>query len=210
MNPRIRINIYPLATQSGVIVIILYCSFTLISWFLYPYSFTPWTHYLSRLGNFNYSPLGAYFYNLGCILTGIALFPFFIGLRNWYDSKKSVNILLLIGQMLGLFASIALIMIGIFSEDQGVPHLLASSLFFLTNFFVLIVINIVLLFHTNFIKAIGLYGLVLTILSFPLEIFLGGPLVEWYTVFGSLAFVGLLSFNTTMLKMPDSEGSEQD
>jgi len=60
-------------------------------------------------------------------------------------------------------------------------------------------ISIGLMFHTRFIKAIGLYGLIMTILSLPLEFLLGGPLVEWYTVFGSLIFVGLFSYNTMIL-----------
>ena len=75
----------------------------------------------------------------------------------------------------------------------------ASSTFFLLNFIVLILINIALLFDNRFIKAIGLYGIIVTILSLPLELYLGGPHVEWYTVFGSLIFVGLVSYNTMLL-----------
>jgi hypothetical membrane protein len=170
-----------------------------VSWSLYPYPYSPWTNYLSRLGNFGYSPFGAYFYNLGCILTGITLIPFFIGLWEWSTSNKLGNEVLLVGQVLGLCSALALILIGVFSEDKGSPHMAASSAFFLLNFFVLVLVNIGLLFHRRFIKVIGLFGLVLTFLSLPLEIFLGGPLVEWYTVFGSLIFVGLVSYNTMLL-----------
>ena len=189
----------PLSSVSGIFVIILYCSFTIAAWILYPDDFAPWSHYLSRLGNFSYSPLGAYFYNLGCILTGIALIPFFAGLQSWYNDNKVTKGMLIIGQIIGVFAAFALILIGVFSEDQGSPHMTASSTFFLLNFIVLILINIDLLFDNRFIKAIGLYGIIVTILSLPLEIYLGGPLVEWYTVFGSLIFVGLVSYNTMLL-----------
>jgi hypothetical membrane protein len=189
----------PLAAVCGFLVIILYCTFTLIAWALYPFEFAPWSHYLSRLGNFNYSPFGAYFYNLGCILTGVAIIPFLVGLTNWYSNNRASKGVLILGQILGICSAIALILIGVFSEDQGAPHLTASSTFFLLNFVVLILINIPLMLQRRFIKVIGVYGLMMTILSLPLEIFLGGPLVEWYTVFGSLIFVGLLSYNTMIM-----------
>ena len=64
---------WPLTTTTGIIVIILYCGFTLASWAMYPDPYGPITHYLSALGNYDDSPFGAYFYNIGCILTGIAL-----------------------------------------------------------------------------------------------------------------------------------------
>ena len=197
---RITLHGMRLSSASGILLILLYCTCTFVSWFLYPYPYSPWTNYLSRLGNFDYSPFGAYFYNLGCILTGIVLIPFFIGLWEWSPSNRFGKAVLLIGQVMGLCSAIALILIGVFSEDQGRPHMAASSAFFLLNFFVLVLIDIALLFHRRFIKVIGLFGLVLTFLSLPLEFFLGGPLVEWYTVFGSLIFVGLVSYNTMLLE----------
>jgi hypothetical membrane protein len=193
----------PLLITSGILVILLYCGFTFTSWALYPEAFAPWTHYLSRLGNFNYSPFGAYFYNIGCILTGIALIPFFASLRSWYDMHKVAKGILLIGQVIGFMAAIALILIGVFSEDQGAPHMTASSTFFILNFFTLILVNIALMVHKRFIKVIGLYGIIMTLLSLPLEIFIGGPLIEWYTVFGSLGFVGLLVYNTRRINTYD-------
>ncbi len=105
--------------------------------------------------------------------------------------------------MVGVCAAIALILIGVFSEDQGSPHMTASSIFFILNFIVLILTNIALMFHNRFIKVIGLYGIIVTILSLPLEVFLGGPIIEWYTVFGSLIYVGLLSYNTNILEETD-------
>jgi hypothetical membrane protein len=189
----------PLATASGFLTIILYCTFTLVAWILYPDGFSPWTHYLSRLGDFIYSPFGAYFYNVGCILTGAVLIPFFIGLMVWYDKKLGTKGVLVLGQIVGICAAFALILIGVFSEDQGTPHMTASSTFFLLNFFVMILINISLMLHNKFIKAVGIYGFAMTLLSLSLEVLLGGPLVEWYTVFGSLIYVGLLSYNTMIM-----------
>lgn len=197
LNPRK----WPLATLSGVLVILLYCVFTLISWAFYPVPFSPWNNYLSRLGNFDYSPFGAYFYNFGCVLTGAALVPFFLGLNKWHSEGRLSKILLIGGQIVGILSAIALIMIGIFSEDQGSPHMTASSTFFVLNFIVLILINVALLWHPKFLKVIAVYGFSINVLSLGFELAVGGPLVEWFTVFGSLGFVALLSFNTLSLDL---------
>ena len=196
---------WPLLTIGGAFVIILYIAFTLVSWAFYPEGYGPSTHYLSRLGNFNYSPFGAYFYNIGCILTGVALFPFYIGLYQWYTNRLYQKIPLIVGQIIGLASAVALIMIGIFSEDQGSPHMVASSTFFLLNFFVLIIVNFALLLNSDFWKLIAVYGLAIDFLTLGLQFAFGGPLVEWFTVFGSLLFVGLLSLNTGVLVRPSQQ-----
>jgi len=195
LNPRK----WPLTTLSGVLVILLYCVFTLISWAFYPEPFSPWANYLSRLGNFDHSPFGAYFYNLGCVITGAALVPFFLGLNKWYSEGRLSKLLLISGQFVGVLSAIALILIGVFSEDQGSPHMTASSTFFVLNFIVLILINVALIWHPKFLKAIAVYGFSVNALSLGFELVVGGPLVEWFTVFGSLGFVALLSFNTLSL-----------
>jgi len=65
----------PIGSFAGIAVIVLYCVFTFSSWALYPTAYSPVTNWLSDLGNSTNNPHGAILYNLGCILTGIALFP---------------------------------------------------------------------------------------------------------------------------------------
>ncbi|MFW9800477.1 MAG: hypothetical protein ACFFD9_08575 [Candidatus Thorarchaeota archaeon] len=195
-----RLRKWPLTSMSGVLVIFLYCAFTFTSWAFYPEPFGPVTHYLSRLGNFNYSQFGAYFYNLGCILTGIALIPFYIGMYVWHTEGRLGKVLMVGGQIIGIASAVALVMIGFFSEDQGSPHMTSSSTFFLLNFFVFILVNLALLLHPSFIKPIALYGLAINLSSLGLQFTIGGPIVEWFTVFGALLFVGFLSYNTLKLR----------
>ncbi len=191
---------YPLTTIFGILVVFLYCVFTLVSWALYPAPYGPITHYLSRLGNFNYSPFGAYFYNWGCILTGFALIPFFIGLKDWYTENPIQRIIMIIGQILGIASGFALAAIGFFSEDLGDPHMTASGTFFKIIFFVLILINIALLLNPIFNKIVGAYGLGITLSALAFALTIEGPSTEWYTVFGSLIFVGLLAINSMQLQ----------
>jgi hypothetical membrane protein len=86
----------------GFLTIIFYTTFTMISWVLFPNPATPLNHWLSDLGRLQVpadgSPVwdpgtlelfigpsqfnpGAIWYNLGCILTGLMLFPFFFGIH---------------------------------------------------------------------------------------------------------------------------------
>lgn len=185
-----------IAPVFGILVIVIYCIFTMVSWAFYPFSFAPWTHYLSRLGNFDYSPFGAFFYNWGCILTGVTLIPFFIALYIWASENILSKIFLMVGEGLGVSSAVALIMIGVYSEDLGAPHMTASSTFFIINFFTLIILGIALSLHTDFPKLVGLYGIFVSISSLLLEIFIGGSITEWYTVFAALLFVGIVSLVT--------------
>ncbi len=72
----------------------------------------------------------------------------------------------------------------------------SSSIFFIINFVTLIIISIALSTRSEFPKVIGVYGFFVSVSSILLEIYLGGPIVEWYTVFASLLFVGLVSIIT--------------
>ena len=180
---------------AGIVTIVGYCAFTFISWALYPLPYSPMTNYLSRLGDFIYSPFGAYFYNVGCIVTGFVLFPFFVGLRDLAIEKYFQKYILGIGQLVGFVAAVALIMIGVFSEDKGAPHIMASEIFFILNFFVLLIISIALILNRQIPWIIPVYGIAIDVLSAGLALTVGGPMIEWLTVFGSLLFVGLITIH---------------
>jgi hypothetical membrane protein len=180
----------------GVLVIALYCVFTLTSITLFPRPVNPLDTWLSDLGNSSYSPVGAVFYNIGCVLTGLALFPFFAGLYSWYTNEKWRRVGIMATQAVGFFAAFSLMMIGVFSEDAGAIHHLWSVVFFVFNFLVLILATVSLMTHRNFIRSIGYYGLIVAVINL---LFVGlsyTSLLEWFTVFTALGYVALLSYNT--------------
>jgi hypothetical membrane protein len=191
---------WPIGCLGGLLVIVFYCVFTLTSILLYPGAVSPATRYLSDFGNWGISPVGAFFYNAGCILTGIALFLFYFGLSKWYTYEEKWRFVLIqITQVLGFISACALIMIGIYSEDAGRMHGISSAAFFTVNFFVMILASTSLLTHPKFIKPIALYGYAVTLLSLVFDLTIDGPLTEWFTVFTALSFAGLLVIN--MLKV---------
>ena len=187
---------WPISSLSGVAVIVLYCVFTFSSWALFPTAYSPVTSWLSDLGNSTYNPKGAIIYNLGCIFTGIALFPFFIGMYKWYITEKWRKTALLLTQAIGCAAAFALIMIGVFSEDAGSLHSLWSDIFFLLNLIVLVLMGASLFTHPRHIKAIAGYGFVVAVINLTFLFVSNTPLLEWFTVFTALGYVGLLSYNT--------------
>jgi hypothetical membrane protein len=172
---------------------------------LYPTPFSITANYLSDLGDLELNPSGAVFYNVGIILAGLALFPFFIGLYKWYSDKRWREILLIATQIIGFVEAFSLIMIGVFPENSfnPDPHILWSDIQFTLNLIVLILADAALITHPKFIRTIGYYGFVVAAIQVVtlVLIFMGNSssLVEWFTVFTTLAFVGLIVIN--MLKV---------
>lgn len=187
----------PVSSLAGVAVIILYCVFTFSSWALFSTTYSPATNWLSDLGNSSptYNPRGAILYNLGCILTGIALFPFFIGLYKWHTNEKWRKMSLFISQAVGCLAAFALVMIGVFSEDSGSLHSLWSEVFFLLNLAVLVLVGASLFTHPRYVRAIAYYGFTVAAINLAFVFVSDMPLLEWFTVFTSLGYVGLITYN---------------
>ncbi|MFX1317112.1 MAG: DUF998 domain-containing protein [Promethearchaeota archaeon] len=194
MKTNFKLN-WPISCYAGILVIGLYCVFTSTSLALFPPPFSAFDNWLSDLGNSSYNPNGAIFYNLGCILTGIMLFPFFIGLYKWYEDEMWHKVLMIIIQVIGSFSGLALIMIGAFSEDFPKPHIVWSGVFFYFNLIVLVLASLTLYFHPDFIKWIALYGTVVAIINLLFVFFIITPILEWFTVFTALGYVGLIVYN---------------
>jgi hypothetical membrane protein len=192
---KLKTSKWPMSCKAGIAVIILYCVFTFTSWALYPTSYNSVNNWLSDLGNSKGNPSGSIFYNAGCVLTGIALFAFFGGLYKWYTKEKTRKIVIMVAQVIGFLAALSLIMIGVFSEDYGSVHRLWSSIFFILNLMVIILVSLALYAHPSYLRPISYYGFIVAIINLLFVLIYDNPIFEWFTVFTALGFVGLLSYN---------------
>jgi hypothetical protein len=195
---------WPLVCLSGLLVIILYCSFTFLSFLFFPHPFTPFDNFLSQLGDSDLNPEGAIFYFMAVISTGLMGLGFYWGLCTWYTQNRE-NRVLKVSFTLGLLNSLAIIMSGVFSESVNYPiHFLSSFLIFFTFFPILILINGSLLSHPDFNRIISYYGFLVALIDFIFilmalaggEIFDRAAIMEWLTVFAYFGWVGLIVFNT--------------
>ena len=57
------------------------------------------------------------------------------------------------------------------------------------------------------VDLVGYTGVAIDILSLSFELTIGGPITEWFTVFGALLYVAFISFNTLQLRKRP-EGSD--
>jgi hypothetical membrane protein len=186
----------PISCIAGVCVAIFYILFTAISIFYYPKASSPFTTYLSDYGNMKISPVGSIYYNIGCIVTGLSVMPFYIGLIDWYNAKAS-RYLVMLGQLVGLASGAALTLIGIYPEDYPAQHRFWSSTFFELNFVAMLIVNTSLLLSGNFSRRVAIYGYIIQLITLASFLIAGGsPIVEWFTVFSSIGYALLMSLET--------------
>ncbi len=181
---------WPLSFVAGIVVIIIFWGFTIISIALFPGVFNPFKYWMSDLGNSTLNPKGAIFFNIGCIVTGIVLFPFFIGLYEWYIGSRNNKILTFLTQIAGFLSAFSMIMLGVYSVDYLEIHIFwAIALFTLTIF--TFILPSIALYKYKFTRNIAKFGIIATIINILLWIFIY-PIIEWITIFLSFAFIGII------------------
>lgn len=118
--------ITPIIAYSGIILAILMN----LEWF-------SWTdNALSDLGHYGNLGFRAFVFNSGLFVGGILAFIFCLG--SYYEEREAFNddtfgkTLLLVGVIAFFFAGVALMGIGIFSEDFGPIHRFLSEVFFIS------------------------------------------------------------------------------
>jgi hypothetical membrane protein len=214
VNMKFCIRTYSVSSITGLMAVIVFTCFTFISLSLYPTSYNPLYAWLSNLGNINLNPSGAKFFNWGCILSGIIMIPFFAGLYKWKPIKKLSKILLIFGMVLGIYASISLVMVGVFPETHLQQHLIAAAGVFSSLFIIIIFISVALFNNPKFIRLIAYYGIIPVVIDLTFLFLLKGnsslasfyqtipvPGLEWACVFASTVWVGFLAINMLIKKV---------
>ena len=122
----------PLVTIAGLAAIVVGITLALVAWAYYPWAFSPAANWISDLGNTLLSPRGSLFFRLDMVAMGVVLVAFFVGLRAWARGQGVViRLLVAVGQLSGLVGAAALVMTGIFSENDYAAHGLWATVLFI-------------------------------------------------------------------------------
>ena len=199
MNLRDAINkfkTWPLSSQMITIIIPIFTILVLISIILFGSTFSFVEHHMSTLGTQGRNPAGFLFFDIACIITGVLLFPFFYGTKEWKTDSKIFNFFLYIFIGIGFIASFGIIMQAIFRGDFKPWHLIFSAVHWIANFFFLAIAPIPLLKNKKYYRSITIICVIATIFNF-IYIITGAvhPWIEWITAVTSLAFGALIGRN---------------
>jgi len=188
----------PIEIIGGILVIVVYIGFLLLSLAYYPPPYSPASNWLSDLGSPSQNPSGSHFYNIGCILTALCLFVFDASLVVWRTGQKKRDIELMISQILGCFPAFSLIMAAIFNIDTGELHSLWSAILVITFGYFFVMLGITLFTHSSFLRPIAIYGFTIAGINMVYGFGINTPWLEWVVIFMYLAFVGLIVLNVSM------------
>ena len=181
---------WPISVVSGIFVITVFWSFTIISILFFPTTYNPFVNWVSDLGSHSKNPKGSIFFNTGCIISGIAMFPFFAGLYEWYIGGRRNKILTMLTQVAGFYTALAMIMVGIFPDDYLEIHIFWSMSLFTISVLTFSLPSVAL-YRFKFTRNIAIFGFIATIINLILW-FCIIPLMEWITLIFSFSFIGMI------------------
>lgn len=196
---------WPLSAIGGILVIVIFCVFTLISIALYPAPFSPFNNWISDLGSPKLNPSGSVFFNVGCLLTGLSMVVLLAGIGKW-DAIGWKKYVLAAGQLCGILSAFAIMMIGVFTE--GTPlHGTVSTAFFALLFLFLVFVNIAIFNDPRYLRRIGYFALLAVVLDlifmYTFITYTHDTIWEWLAVFSAMLWVAMLSYSLFMISRND-------
>lgn len=201
---RFNIKKIPLTSVGSFLVIVISIVSFITSSQTYIGSYSFFNNMISDLGNSNRNPSGHIYFDIGCILAGIAIIISAIGMTKWKTTNRKQNYLTLLSRDFQFLMAFALMMVGIFSEDYGQIHYLWASIFFILLFIFLIIVNIALRDHPIYMKWILYYAILSIFMNFIFifSVIIGFhiPILEWLAASSGLIWIGLIGYNTLKLE----------
>ncbi len=183
---------------TGFMASAIYLICAAVAFFNYPLAYSPFANWLSDLGNPIINPGGAFSYNLGCILAGLCLAFFFLGLEIWNDGDQKQRTLLTIAQVTGILSSLALIVSAFFPLGaQTLIHTISGKAhIFFTGFFLTFSAT-VLLKQPQPPKWLAYFGFLVALINFIYGAFLRSVFIaEWAAIGLFILYVLMISGNS--------------
>jgi hypothetical protein len=169
---------------TGFLATAVYLICSTVAFFYYPLAYSPFANWLSDLGNPIINPSGAFFYNLGVILTGLFLIFFCLGLEIWNTGDKKRTIQLRIAQVTGIIAFLSLIVSAFFPLGaQTLIHSISGKAHIFFVGFFLTFSAIILLRQPSTPKWLAYFGFLTAFINFIYGVFLYSVfLAEWVAI----------------------------
>jgi hypothetical protein len=178
-----------------------------VAYFNYPLAYTPFANWLSDLGNPFVNPTGAFSYNLGCVLTGLCLTFFSLGLEIWNNGDKKRRIHLTITQVTGIISSLSLIVSAFFPLGaQTLIHMISGKAHIFFAGFFLTFSATILLRHPHTPKWLAYFGFLAALINFIYGAFLYFVFIaEWAAIGLFIIYVLMISGNSLKQNTPRAE-----
>jgi hypothetical protein len=154
------------------------------------------TNWISDLGNTWLNPRGSMLFRADMVVVGLGLSVFFLGLRALTHGQRLLTkILIVLAQLSGLVASLALAMTGVFSENQASAHALWATVLFVALAATVMLLGWGVLSHPGVPPWIGCFALAAFAVDI-LSIVARSYWLEWVAVPLLLVVVAQVSYGT--------------
>jgi hypothetical membrane protein len=188
---------FPVTSIVAVIAIVFFCTFLLLSIASFPPGFSPLDNWMSDLGNPELNPSGYAYFNWGCMITGVLLIIFYLGLNDWHIADSGRTGTLTAAQAFGIFSGIALIGVGYFNETFSPHHFIVSVLFFVSSTIAILLATLALQGRPGFGRATDCAGYMTVaigiVFSIQMALWDSVTIIEWISVFSMLLWAALVA-----------------
>jgi hypothetical membrane protein len=189
----------PISSIVALIASIYFCTSLALSIASFSPGFSPLDNWMSDLGNPELNPSGSAYFNLACMITGLFLIIFYLGLRHWRNTAGGKTKMLTAAQASGIFSGIALAGVGYFPETFSPHHFIVSVMFFLSSTVAILLATVALRGRPGFGRAVAgagyLTAVIGVIFSAQMAMFKSITIIEWISVFSMLLWAGLFSID---------------
>jgi len=190
----------PLATVAGLVAIVVAVTLALVAYGYYPWAFSPAANWVSDLGNTLLSPRGSIYFRLDMIALGGLLTAFFVGLRAWWRGQsRFVRLLVVVGQGSGLVSAVAIVMTGVFSENDYAAHALWATVLFIALATAVLFMGWVHVWHTGLSQRLAYAAFAVCAVD-VISVIERRHWLEWVAVGSLLCFVAAVSLGTWSMR----------
>lgn len=189
----------------GFSSIFIYLLLAIISWYLYPNTFSPVQNWLSDLAHQGLNPAGSIYYRLAGIIPGILIILFYLFIYKLIeDNRKKFKVYTWLVKTFGMLAGFSFFMTGIFPINDLAIHSLWSKIMFISFGTSIIFTGIIWLYKKG-TKILSVVAFITAIVDISSGILNKIYLLEWIVVSLIIIYITIVSVRNIMLFSKNSK-----